>query len=199
MKLVKTANFHSVPCQSGDFVLYNTILNSPIVINRECLDFFHGITSVDTANGRYSQDELAFISLLQESHLLFEDGRSESDICHQAHAAYLASMARGETIKFLDLRISENCNFGCRHCMSAKARQNALMGTDVAIGIIDHVVPFLMKMRPDFSELDLHYGNAEPLLNYNLIVHAYPASKLCVQRSGIQSGTQVLPRWAERW
>lgn len=169
MKLVKSDHIHCVPCQNGDFVLYNTILNSPIVINKECLDFFTGLAVVDTDDEKHSEDESAFIELLCESNLLFEEGRDEAGICSQSHADYLAKMARGETIKFLDLRISENCNFGCRHCMSSRARNNALMTTDLAIKIVDHVVPFMVERQDGFSQLDMHYGNAEPLLNFGLI------------------------------
>lgn len=169
MKLVKTPNVNSVPCVNGSVVCYNTILNLPIVLDPDSYNYFLNYNIVDLKNNQYCEDEAELINALKASFLLLPDGVSEELICEEQNIAYMSRVATGETIEFLDLRISEKCNFGCAHCISSMAQSNEIMDSEIAINVVDCVIAFLKERNPKFSKIDVHYGNAEPLINFTLI------------------------------
>lgn len=170
MKLKKTSHFHTVDCGNGNVICYNTILNSPVLLDSESYEFFLRIEEKETSSGSFSEEDGELIKMLLSSYLLLPAEETEELICEKANQEHLEELSNGRKLRFIDLRISELCNFGCKHCISAKARSNRLMKIEVAIKSLAHVMKFLLERQPKISEIDLYYGNAEPLINFPLIV-----------------------------
>jgi radical SAM protein with 4Fe4S-binding SPASM domain len=172
MKLRKTNHSHAISCGNGNFVCYNTILNSPVVLNDECYEFLSQIEEGEINSNSFPEEDKELVKILLSSYLLLPAEETEESICDKANKGYLEELSNGRGLRFIDLRISELCNFGCKHCISAKARSNRLMAAEVAIKSLRHVMEFLLERQPEISEIDIHYGNAEPLINFPLIVEA---------------------------
>lgn len=168
MILIKTKYIHEILCQNGDAVCYNTLLNLPVVLNCSSHRFFKENEVIDTQSAIYLENK-ELVDSLQAAYLMIEKGISEAEICDDLNRKYLANVVEGKTIQYVDLRISEICNFGCRHCISSRAQSGRIMETKMAINILDYVIPFMQKRQDNFSRIDLHYGNAEPLINYPVI------------------------------
>ncbi|MCK5416542.1 radical SAM protein [Candidatus Parcubacteria bacterium] len=169
MQLIKSQNVHSIFCNNGNVVCYNTILNLPIVLDEASYNYFSDCDNINLGINQYSEDELVLFDALKDSYLLIPSNKSENEICEQLNIAYLNKVSRGETVEFFDLRVSEKCNFGCKHCISSNAQSDELMTVNTAIDAIDFVVDFLRERKSNFSKIDVHYGNAEPLMNFSLV------------------------------
>jgi uncharacterized protein len=109
------------------------------------------------------------IEALKSAYLLIPDGVSENVLVEKVNNEYLQNVANGKTLDLLDLRISEKCNFGCKHCISSKSKSGKVMTVKSAISAVDSFVGYLLASGRDVSKLDIHYGNAEPLLNFSVI------------------------------
>ena len=82
-----------------------------------------------------------------------------------------AQIKDGRTIRFLDLVVSEGCNYGCAHCIHSRDIEtspfrmlNTYMTTETAKTAIDEFV----DLQHDIGNKDLaiHIGSAEPLINW---------------------------------
>lgn len=169
MKLLKSKAVQCVHCGDDNYVLFNSILNNPIALNQQCIDFINANQFIDIDNQIFTEEESDLIEALKESFIFLKEDMDEEIICDIANNDWLKKFVNGETIKYLDLRISEKCNFGCTHCISGKAKKNSMMSLETAIEVVDYVIDFLRNAHPEFSKLDVHYGNAEPLLNFSVI------------------------------
>ena len=169
MKLLKSKAVQCVPCGDGNYVLFNSILNNPLVLNQQCIEFINRTQYINVDSQAFSEEESGLIEALKESFIFLKEDTDEKTICDIANNDWLKKFTKGQTIKFLDLRVSEKCNFGCTHCISGKAKKNSIMSLETAIEIVDYVIGFLRNAQPEFSKLDVHYGSAEPLLNFSVI------------------------------
>jgi radical SAM protein with 4Fe4S-binding SPASM domain len=169
MRIIKSESIKTISCGNNIYVLYNTLLNIPIVLDEKCIEFIDKNNFFDIDKNNFSEDESALLDALQESFIYLPENIKEQYICESENNKYLEKLTNGKTVKYLDLRVSEKCNFGCSHCISGKAQKGSVMTLELALQSVDYVVNFLKKNQTDFSKLDLHYGNAEPLLNFSVI------------------------------
>ncbi|MEK7096571.1 MAG: radical SAM protein [Patescibacteria group bacterium] len=83
----------------------------------------------------------------------------------------------GGQLRLLNLVISEACNFGCSHCLhscstgtSTSHGQKKLMDWETAQKAIDEYAAVMQIW--DTHPLDVHFGSAEPLLNWSVLEQA---------------------------
>ena len=178
MRLIKAKNVNCVLCDNGSRVCYNTIFNKPIILDKNSYEYFSSKNEFDLRTAKQNSDEWELINVLIDSYLLVSEEDSEEKLLDELSAQYLKKVVQGKTIEFFDLRISERCNFGCGHCISSKAQSGEDMTLQTAKQAIDFVIAFICERKPDFSKLDIHYGNAEPLMNFSVLekVHNYLTS-----------------------
>lgn len=166
--LHRTKNCVVVPIKNGSYLIYNRLLNNPIVLDPASFVFFSGLETVNypfVAEGA----ELELLECLAENGFLLKEDSDESTILATSHAQYLSELSEGKTLVFLDLRISEKCNFGCKHCLIGRSdKSQPIMKKKLAIDIIDAFMACSTK-----GNVDLHFGNAEPFLNFRVLQAAY--------------------------
>ena len=167
-KYRKTNRYHAIECAEGHYVLYNTVLNKPVLLTAEAYHFFEDNDIIDES--QLNDDKLAdVLSELIDSFLYITDGFDEYDICKEKNDEYLSNFEKGLTFEYLDLRVSEACNFNCQHCIAKESNKKRIMQTENAIRFIDNYVQFKKEKDPSFNVLNLHFGNCEPLLNYSVV------------------------------
>ena len=159
----------------GNFVLYNTVLNNPIVLNQNARNAVSELDQKTLRELAQDPEHWEVAELLIEAFHLLPVPLNTRRICAVKNAEYLRSVADGRSIKMLDLRLSEACNFGCHHCIAHDANKSRIMSLDTAKSIVDTYIAFLQKHQPDNRKLSLHYGNCEPLMNFKVLrsVHEY--------------------------
>lgn len=167
-KYRKTNRYHAVECTEGYYILYNTVLNKPVLLTAEAYNFFKEHDHIDET--QMNDEELAdVLAELIDSFLYVTNGFNEYNICKEKNNQYLSYFEKGLTFEYLDLRVSEACNFSCQHCIAQESNKKRIMQTDDAIRYIDEYVQFKKEMDTGFNVLNLHFGNCEPLLNYSVI------------------------------
>lgn len=167
-KYKKTKRFHAIECSEGYYILYNTVLNKPALLTLEAYRFFEKNEYIDEVKLVDNMLRDVLLELI-DSFLYIPYGFDEYELCKEKNSEYLSDFTKGLTFEYLDLRVSETCNFGCQHCIAKESNKKRLMHINDAIYYIDEYVKFKKKTNAKFSELNLHFGNCEPLLNYNVI------------------------------
>ena len=185
-----------------EYVVFNTLLNSPVVINYEAKQFLDATDSFSMPINSNSL-ETDFLLLFMESYFFLPFNIREDDLIKIRTASYLQGFSTGSTFETFDLRISESCNFGCRHCIAGGSKHSTFMTFDEAKCIIDRIIKLKLGSNKEYNLLQLHYGNAEPLLNYGIIplIHSYVASeypRITLQGS-ISTNLSLIDRHTALW
>ena len=162
----RTKRYCDVECIDGFHVLFNTVLNKPILLTNEAFDFFVNNESID--DSLLKDDEKEAVFELISSFLYVKEDFDEYEVCREKNNEYLSRFADGLTFEFLDLRVSEACNFGCRHCIAKESNKKRIMNSKDALKYIDEFVKF-KRRDPEFNQLNIHFGNCEPLLNFDVV------------------------------
>lgn len=168
--LVRTSGYRSLKFDVQSYIVYNTKLNCPVFLQEEAWKLFLSYEYItEEIFERLDKDGKEVIMCLIESYLYFPPNINEQLICDIQNKNYMHEFEIGKTFEWLDLRISETCNFGCNHCIAREAHNNRLMSFEKAIGLIEYYVKFKKDSEKDFNTLKIHFGNCEPLLNAKTI------------------------------
>lgn len=121
-------------------------------------------------------DHINIVHELVEAGYLVEEGINERDFLARKNMAWMESVPNGGQLRMLNLMISEACNFGCQHCLhrcsveaSPTHGKKLIMDWDTAKTAIDAYVKI---MRHWEHPIDVHFGSAEPLLNFPVLERA---------------------------
>lgn len=142
----------------------------PLSVAEDALNFLNE-TDIITEEDYYTYDDQTknVIDSFCDSFIYLSQDVDEYDICKKINLEHMELFAAGKILSWLDLHISDACNFGCPHCIAGCGSRRKLMTREEAIDLLDIYVLFLKKHNPDCKELNIHIGSCEPLLNYNLI------------------------------
>ena len=162
-------HLHEIECNDS-VLIFNTVLNNPIIISHEDMLWIHQHPYItfdfySTLEPDYQES----IGVLVGSFVYLENGINEYDLCKSINDSYLKQFICGKTFQYLDLRISEVCNFGCPHCIASSADHGKMMTVEEGRRFIDQYVAFKKEAEPSFKDLNIHFGNREPLLNFCVI------------------------------
>lgn len=156
-----------LPVDDG-FVFYHALLGNPTVIPDEYAEKMRSSIGISELE---SLDPETF-SILVDSGLISENN---NDVLQHKKAVELqaANACGGKHVKQLDLIVSERCNLGCPHCIYYAGnprnwQPNTLMDFDVAKKSWEKYLNTVRKNS--IKEFQVHFGGAEPLTNWPLIV-----------------------------
>lgn len=168
--LIRTSNYRVLNVDEESFVVYNRILNSPILVEKEAMDWLLCHNKI-TYELYMSVDENTkeVLQYFIEAYLYLPFSLTEQKMCDKINSFYMYEFRQGKTFEWLDLRVSEVCNFGCSHCIAHSANHNRIMTLEVAIRTVDDYVKFKKWSDINFNSLKIHFGNCEPLLNFGVI------------------------------
>jgi uncharacterized protein len=166
--------------KDGQILIWHSLFNNPLVIEDsvyKLLNFFRHPVSVDRAlNCLPDQDEqetLNIIKLLLKNRFLNRwdfDERSFFEKCIQKNHK---ESINGSFIDYLELRVSEACNFSCSYCILKNAERlkdpsyKKIMSFETAKKSIDFYVQLLKKHSRKKAEIT--FGGAEPTMNWLVI------------------------------
>ena len=168
--LIRSKHYIVIRSDKGGIIVYNSILNTPLFVTDDALAFLDKtdiITKEDYES--YDDETKETIDSFCDSFLFLPNDIDEYNICERVNTEHMELFSAGKTIIWLDLHISDACNFGCPHCIAGGGSPKKLMSLEEAISMLDAFALFLKKHNPDYEELNIHIGSCEPLLNYKVI------------------------------
>jgi len=168
--LHKTERFVVVRVDNTSTIIFNSLLNSPLMLGAEAFEWFksHNVIT-EKLFDNLDEETKNVVEMLLRSYLYFPPNKDEETLCHKVNSEYLNSFMHGITFSWLDLRVSESCNFGCPHCIASRATTGRIMTFENARRYISSYVEFKRSHDSEFNTLRIHFGNCEPLINFDII------------------------------
>lgn len=174
----KSAYLQVIRSQQGA-LCYNSLYGNLFFIEPNYLEV---IDSFSSPRETKAEEKSEIIKELVDARYLVQDDEDERYCIVDRNRAWVAKAVGGGQLQLLNLVISEACNFGCEHCLhfcSVKAisthGKKKLMDWDIAKKAIDEYAQLLNIWRA--GPLDIHFGSAEPLLNWPVLIKAVKYAK----------------------
>lgn len=169
--------------QSGLTMAYHSLFGNPRILNREGVDFLELFNRPMTAKKISEICDGSPEEIIDEFNAIYfivEVGLDEREFLNKKRTEYLLKFIAGEFIDRMGLAISDSCNFNCNHCIHfqpsskdeclavyQKPYKKLIMDWPTAKKCVDFYTG-LMKRR-GLSHCKIHFGNAEPLINWPVI------------------------------
>lgn len=172
-KYVISPHLKTIKRKDKNLVLvYNSILGKPLILNREALellDFFIYPQTVEEVKGQCEGDPSELVKSFMDNYFIVRESFRERNILEEKKQEHLEKVVDGVTIDRMGLAISDVCNLACSHCIhfSQKYMGNLYMKWEIAKRCIDQYVELLKRQGQELGKI--HFGNAEPLLNWKVI------------------------------
>ena len=134
------------------------------------LDSFKYPRNISDSDDREIIADLTYAGYLIENHVDRTQERMQYD---QMIATWLENIVGGNEVDYMDLMVSELCNFACGHCSrkytidSGAEHQSGLMDLSTAKKAIDWY--YDNCQRTGTNVFDIHFGSDEPLLNWPVV------------------------------
>jgi uncharacterized protein len=176
--LIKSSFLHSVK-RGGIVVIWHSLFGYPKVISVETLDFINSFISPKRIADVFEEINIddpteAIISELIESYFLVPDNINEREILNKINEERLVNSLSGSQVSYLELIVSEKCNFGCVYCIhfnnlefSERFNHKKLMDFETAKKAVDIFMKVLFVNGKRIAEIN--FGGGEPLLNWKVI------------------------------
>lgn len=161
----------------GRTLVWHALLNGPRVLaagTYELLRAFQHGAGVDDVSSAFAGDLDGVVKELISLGFLVEPHVDERKILRERQQDFLTSVSTGGKFDRLELAITDACNLGCAHCMHFKnagisnSGSSALHMSEAAAR--EAIDAFVYEARGrGWREIRVHFGNGEPLLNWNVI------------------------------
>lgn len=166
---------------------YHILYGNPRIINHEGLQFlnlFKQPTTAEEVSKICDENPRVIIQEFVEIFFLVEPGFDEKKFLKEKKEQCLAKIQEQSTVDRMGLAISDSCNFGCTHCihfqpttncgqvspMYQKMTPRLNMTWEIAKRCIDQYIMLIRKQGKMHGKI--HFGNAEPLVNWPVIEQA---------------------------
>jgi len=142
-------------------------------------EYFETLDSFTTSRAQGPKDNQEIINDLKNAAYLIEDATDERDFTKKRNIEWMNRLPSGEHFYLLDLTVSEACNLGCAHCLhkcsvslSESHGKKKFMDWETAKQSIDFFYKNAKKNGLKEEKLWVHFGSAEPLLNWEIIARS---------------------------
>lgn len=161
-------------------IIWHSLFGNPKIVSKETLDFLHYFSQPIQLS--YVLGECDFEENVEESiqdlitnYYLVRKDFNEREFLAKHMKEREMSIADGSLINYLELIMSEACNFRCSYCvhfnnleMSNRIKKSKkLMDFDVAKKTTDEYLKILQKHRKTIAEIN--FGGGEPILAWKII------------------------------
>jgi len=173
--------------ESESAMVYHSLYGNPRIVNKEGLDFlnlFKEPITIDEVLLFCDDDPKDIVKEFSDIFFIVEPGFNEKDFLNQQKKSHLALVCTKQTVDRMGLAISDSCNFGCTHCIHfqpssddgsvlpiyQKPVKQLNMSWETAKKCIDSYTSLMREQGK--KKCRLHFGNAEPLINWPVISKA---------------------------
>ena len=169
---------------SGKTMVYHTLYGNPRVISSEGLRFlnlFRNPVTLSDVIMQCDEDPRPIIDDFASAYFLIAPGFDEKKYLLEQRTSHIESLNKGQTVDRMGLAISDSCNFSCPHCLHfqrdnsngsklpvyKRPAKQLNMNWETAKKCIDQYVSLMQRQGRTLCKI--HFGNAEPLINWLLI------------------------------
>lgn len=177
--LIKSQFIQKIRCKDK-IVIWHSLFGNPKIVSTEILallDFFSHPRQLGSVFDEYNYDENSKKALqdLVENYYFIPKDFDERELLAKHMKEREKSITDGSLINYLELIMSEVCNFRCSYCvhfnnleMSNRIKNSKkMMNFEVAKEAIDGYLKILQKHRKTVAEIN--FGGGEPLLAWKII------------------------------
>jgi uncharacterized protein len=166
---------------SNESMVYHSLFGNPRILNKEglfFLDLFKEPVDVEKVSEVCEGNPQGLINSFKKLFFLVESDYDERSFLSTMKKNYLSSLVMGKTLDRMGLAISDACNLSCPHCIhrpslskvACESKKPKIMSWDVAKKCIDSYLVLMKNLKK--TECKIHFGNAEPLTNWQTILSA---------------------------
>jgi radical SAM protein with 4Fe4S-binding SPASM domain len=157
--------------KDGSALCWHSLCGNLYLLEPKYLNVLKNFNKIDsTSNSFVIEQEL------QDANYLINEETDEREYLKDKNAKWIEKLAGGGQLRLLNLVTSEACNFGCDHCLhkcSIEANpthgKKLFMDWETAKAAIDAYAAIMNKWG---HGLNVHFGSAEPLLNYQVLAQS---------------------------
>ena len=160
----------------GESVVWHSLFGYPQILNDEALQFLDTFTiGRVVSDGTFTDDELQVVDILRKCLFVIPDGFDERGYLAQEMGKRQDDIDSGAFVEFLELIMSEACNFRCTYCihfnnleMSERIdNPHKFMTVENGVKAIDAYLAILRKHGK--SRAVVNFGGGEPLIVWRRI------------------------------
>lgn len=179
-RLVKSQFVQVVSDSNGKAVIWHSLFGHPKIVSKEMLEFLNVFTTpkkIDSVLGEYEidADQEASLDELVAEYYLIPDGFDERAFLAERMKEREGTITNGSLIDYLELIMSEACNFRCTYCIHFNNLETSeriknpkkFMPFEVAKEAVDHFLAILRQQGKRLAEVN--FGGGEPLLVWSVI------------------------------
>ncbi|MFA5748096.1 MAG: radical SAM protein [Candidatus Absconditabacterales bacterium] len=157
-------------------LLFHSLKGNLFLLNKE---YLQTLNSFSKARELSEEEEKSLIisELIAAAYLVNEQFDERKSIVEK-NQQWMNDFETEEKIRLLDLMVSESCNFGCKHCLHSRSTmltdshgKKRFMDFETAKKAIDIYYQIINKLPKKISG-NIHFGSAEPLLNWKVVKEA---------------------------
>lgn len=177
-KLFVKSQYLYILNKGNKFVVWHSLFGNPTILNKhslEYLDLFSNPIDINGVIGLYKDKDMAYqlFETFRKYKFINKTGFDERNFLEKKIINRIQKGLTGSFIDYLELRVSEACNFNCSYCILQNAERihnssyKKTMEFDIAKKAVDVYVNILKKKSKKKAEIT--FGGAEPALNWSLI------------------------------
>lgn len=180
-KLLVKSQFVQVVQEGESAVIWHSLFGNPKIVSVATLEFLNGFATPATINSvcgsKPSEDDQRAIEELVRCYFLIPQGFDERSFLGERMREREAEIVSGSLIDYLELIMSEACNFRCTYCIHFNNLETSdrinnpkkFMTFEVARETVDRYLEILRKHGKRAAEIN--FGGGEPLLVWPVINH----------------------------
>jgi uncharacterized protein len=164
--------------KNDNFIVWHSLFGNPTIVNKGAFDYlslFLTPTKLEDTLGSYKYKIMALELFDKFKKLKFVNpiGFDDRAFLEKKIDNRITKGLNGSFIDYLEIRVSESCNFNCSYCIlqnATRIRDKAykkIMDFATAKKSIDIYVDLLIKHSKKKAEIT--FGGAEPTINWDLI------------------------------
>lgn len=166
--------------RNGDAVIWHSLFGNSQIVSSSVigfLDLFREGRSLESLEAEYepSSDVRKVVSDLIENYFLIPEGFDEREFLAQQMRERESSITSGAMIDYLELIMSEACNFRCTYCIHFNNLETSdrinnprkFMTFEQAREVVDRYLEMLRRNGKKVAEIN--FGGGEPLLAWPVV------------------------------
>lgn len=179
-KVLIKSQFIQVVKDKDRAIIWHSLFGNPKIVSTEMLDFLNIFSyprQLDSVFDEYNCDENSKKAIrdLIENYYFIPKDFDERELLAKHMKGREKSITDGSLINYLELIMSEVCNFKCSYCVHFNnlgvsnriKKSKKLMDFEVAKEAIDGYLNILRKHRKSIAEIN--FGGGEPLLAWKVV------------------------------
>jgi len=176
-RFLKSSYLNALNADDANIIIWHSLFGNPKLINKNTLfllNIFNKSKTISSVIKQYDINNKQIFDHLILNYFLIPETFNEREYLSNILENRAHNALDGSLVNYLELRISETCNFNCIYCIQKNikriklSRYKVFMDFSVAKKSIDVYIDLLMRHKKDIAEIT--FSGGEPTLNWEIIL-----------------------------